>query len=323
MRAENVDASPRSSSARPETFRHEAFVHRGDDEFLEGTVPFVRAALEAEEPILVAVGAERIELLRRELDGAADGVLFADMIKLGRNPRRIIPAWREFLSQHAADGRPARGIGAPVWATRSTEELDECHQHEALLNVAFADTPGFWLLCPYDVGGLAPQVVENAHATHPHVFDGQRHRTSEPFMGLGACVEPGPPLPAAPAHADQITFDSKGLGPVRDLVASHARRAGLDPDRIDDLNLAVNEVATNSVRHGGGGGVLHMWAEHDRVVCEVTDSGHIRDPLAGRVLPPPDRPSGRGLWIANHLCDLVQIRSGPGRTVVRLQMATH
>jgi MEDS: MEthanogen/methylotroph, DcmR Sensory domain len=43
-----------------------------------------------------------------------------------------------------------RGIGEPLFATRSADELVECQRHEALLNLAFQDAPGFWLLCPYD-----------------------------------------------------------------------------------------------------------------------------------------------------------------------------
>jgi hypothetical protein len=39
------------------------------------------------------------------------------------------------------------------------------------------------------------------------------------------------------------------------------------------------------------------------------------------VWPEPGELDGRGLWLANQLCDLVQIRSGAGGTRVRLQMA--
>jgi hypothetical protein len=42
------------------------------------------------------------------------------------------------------------------------------------------------------------------------------------------------------------------------------------------------------------------------------------EPLVGRVRPTPDAQSGRGVWIANQLCDLVQIRSGRSGTVVRV-----
>jgi anti-sigma regulatory factor (Ser/Thr protein kinase) len=35
-------------------------------------------------------------------------------------------------------------------------------------------------------------------------------------------------------------------------------------------------------------------------------------------MPPLSDEGGRGLWLANQLCDLVQIRSGENGTVVRL-----
>jgi anti-sigma regulatory factor (Ser/Thr protein kinase) len=85
--------------------------------------------------------------------------------------------------------------------------------------------------------------------------------------------------------------------------------------------LAVNELATNSMRHGGGRGVLSVWQENGTLLCEVTDRGHIADPLAGRERPPDARGGGRGLWLVNHLCDLVQVRSLHGGNVIRLHMS--
>jgi len=81
------------ATSHPKTpFRHEALLYAGDDGFLEGTLPFVRAGLEADEPILVAVAAHRIDLMRAELGADAEDVAFADMARLGANPARIIPA---------------------------------------------------------------------------------------------------------------------------------------------------------------------------------------------------------------------------------------
>jgi len=48
------------------------------------------------------------------------------------------------------------------------------------------------------------------------------------------------------------------------------------------------------------------------LICEVHDTGQIADPLAGRRLPSPTAVGGFGLWLVNHLCDLVQVRTGPG-----------
>jgi hypothetical protein len=46
----------------------------------------------------------------------------------------------------------------------------------------------------------------------------------------------------------------------------------------------------------------------------------IDDPLAGRERPAGLHDGGRGLWMVNHLCDLVQVRSSPAGTVVRLRL---
>ena len=67
------------------------------------------------------------------------------------------------------------------------------------------------------------------------------------------------------------------------------------------------------MRHGGGEGTLSSGATPDAVICEVRDRGRIEDPLAGRVEPAAGAEGGRGLWMANQLCDLVQIRSFAGR----------
>jgi len=86
--------------------------------------------------------------------------------------------------------------------------------------------------------------------------------------------------------------------------------------------MAVNEAATNSLQHGGGSGTLRTWSEVDRVVCEVADRGRFAAPLAGRVRPGSDTAPGRGLWLANQLCDLVQVRTSRHGTTVRLHMRT-
>ena len=53
----------------------------------------------------------------------------------------------------------------------------------------------------------------------------------------------------------------------------------------------------------------------------VQASGRIKDPLTGRLRPGPAAlGGGRGLWVANQVCDLVEIRTGLGGTQIRLHM---
>ena len=101
-------------------------------------------------------------------------------------------------------------------------------------------------------------------------------------------------------------------------MAERRTRHGLAGVPASDFVSAVNEIATNSVRHGGGAGHLRLWSEDRTLVCEVADRGTIDDPLVGRRRPDPRRPGGFGHWIANQLCDLVQVRSSARGTVVRL-----
>lgn len=302
-------------------FCHEVLFYDGPDEFLAGTVPFVRAALEAEEPALVAVGRSKIELLQGELGADAVDVGFADIEEIGRNPARIIPVWREFVDENRWLDRPVRGIGEPVWPGRSAAEVEECRRHESLLNLAFDGAPTWSLLCPYDSGALAEEVLEAARDCHPFVArDGISHENPE----CGDLESPPSPfagaLPPRPERSRAFEFDRSMLHELRETVSREADGAGLSPSRRDDLVTAVNELAANSILHGGGTGTLSLWREPDALVVETEDFGRILEPLAGRRRPAADQGSGRGLWLANQLCDLVQIRSGSQGTAIRVRM---
>jgi anti-sigma regulatory factor (Ser/Thr protein kinase) len=283
--------------------------------FVDGAAPFIRDAVAAGEPIMVAIGAEKIDLLRERLGAGADPVVFADMARLGANPARIIPAWQEFVDAHAGLGRPLRGIGEPIWAERSPTELIECQCHEALLNLAFADAPDFHLICPYDTHQLGDEVIAEAERSHPFVAGAP----SAAYRGDHAVPQFAEPLSEPPATVveHEITHDT--LAALRVHTAAEAERAGLTPRRSRDLILAVHEIATNSVRHGGGRGVLRMWPEAGSLICEVRDHGRIAQrPLVGRVRPALGQAGGWGLWLANQLIDLVQLRELPDGSVVRL-----
>jgi anti-sigma regulatory factor (Ser/Thr protein kinase) len=288
-------------------FRHEVLFYRDDDEFLAGVVPFLRGALEAGARAVAAVPGARIEMLEGELGEDGELVRFADMEQVGRNPARIIPFWQAFLDEHGAGDGPVRGIGEPVWPQRTPDEVEECRLHEWLLSFAFDGGRAWSLLCPYDSGALADAVLEEAARTHSGVGS-----PPPPFAGT---------LSTPPPAAEALDFDRATLREVRLLVAERARHAGLQAPRVGDLVSAASEVAANSILHGGGRGRLSLWVEDGRLLVEAEDRGLIDEPLVGRVRPTVTQDGGRGLWLANHLCDLVQIRSGPEGTNVRLQMS--
>lgn len=298
-------------------FQHQALIYAGADEYLAGTMPFVQEALIAGEPLLVAAAEDKNELIAAEVGPDADRLLFLDMQKVGHNPASIIPLWRDFVDDH--EGRSVRGIGEATWAARSQAALEECHCHEELLNVAFAPGSAWNLLCPYDAEALADEVLERVSLTHSHVTRQGRTEKSDRFEAQPDCLSGE--LPPPRSSPEVLGFGIEELSEVRRRVAQAAERTGLDPRGVADLVTAVSELAANSVMHGGGSGTLRLWSEGDHLLAEVEDRGLIEEPLVGRLRPTISQEGGRGLWLANQLCDLVQIRSTDGgETRVRLHV---
>jgi anti-sigma regulatory factor (Ser/Thr protein kinase) len=298
-------------------FEHAAVFYAGDHEYADEVLGFVDPGLADGDRVFVAVPGPRLGLLRDRLGGRAAGVTFADMTELGANPAWIIPRVREFLD--AGPGRPVRYVGEPVWETRSAAELCEATRHEALLNLAFAGAP-VSILCPYDTTRLGHSVIANAHRTHPVVVRGGQPRSSSAYTG--AAVFPAGcdlPLPSPPPDAAALAY-ADGLGQVRAFAAEYACKAGLSGRRAADLVIAVHELAANTLRHTRSQGILNIWTSGPEILCQVQDSGQVKDPLAGRRRPAPEAGYGQGLWAVHQLCDLVELRTGADGTTIRLHM---
>jgi serine/threonine-protein kinase RsbW len=84
------------------------------------------------------------------------------------------------------------------------------------------------------------------------------------------------------------------LKTIRDYLKDAAEAVGLDKKASYNLRLAVDEIATNSILYGYGGGApdktLKLWAEIDEEALTVflEDEGMPYDP---RQAPPPDDPT--------------------------------
>lgn len=309
------------SAGKLVNFRHEALLYAGRDDFVAQALPFIEAGIESGQPVLVAVTEANADALKRCFSGSDAELEFIEMERLGRNPARIIPAWREFVDRHGGSARGLRGIGEPIWAGRSEAELAECRHHEQLLNIAFADAHGFWLLCPYDTETLDGDLIEAACCSHPHLAQGGSTRSSDRFTLPVEVEQPlAEPLPPAPIEARELRFDADRLCDLRRVVDSAAGAAGLSAIRAADLVVAVNELASNSVRHAGGHGRLRIWQDVTAVACEVADDGRIESALLGRTRPDHALTGGRGLWLVNQLCDLVQVRRTATGNLVRIYM---
>lgn len=310
-------------SAGTGTTAHYALFHDCPDDYISGIAAFVAAGQAAGEPVLLAVPPAKRGLIRAALNGASAEVAYLDIIAVGDNPARIIPALEEFTGAHP--GRRTRIVGESAWPVRSPAAAREVARYEALLNVAFASEP-VSIMCAYDTGGLDKAALDGAIRTHTHICEDGQILPSHGYDGTAlADAIAAEPLPGPPDDASVLAFTHvDDLPAVRRHVSQQATQVSLPAARTQELILAVHELASNTLLHGGGPGTLRTW--HDpgagTLICEVSGPGHLTEPLAGQHPPTagPRRGHGHGLYLINQLCDLTETRTGPGGTTTRLHM---
>ncbi|MEN3273100.1 MAG: hypothetical protein V7636_1861 [Actinomycetota bacterium] len=119
-----------------------------------------------------------------------------------------------------------------------------------------------------------------------------------------------------PAEAASVSTARAG---VREWLEAHA----LVPRRVDDLLVAMTELATNAVRGARTAIQVRAWTTPDAVWIEVIDDGAGFDPSiphSARDLDPLAE-RGRGLFLVATLADECTIESGPNGTIVRCAVA--
>ncbi|HLE77231.1 MAG TPA: ATP-binding protein [bacterium] len=108
--------------------------------------------------------------------------------------------------------------------------------------------------------------------------------------------------------------DPASLAHVRREVAHAASAAGLEPERIQGLQIACGEAATNAVEHAydsdAGDILVRTFRSDDHFWVEIKDHGRWREPA--------ERGSGRGMAVMRAFVDEVDIRRDNRGTTVRL-----
>jgi anti-sigma regulatory factor (Ser/Thr protein kinase) len=296
---------------------HVALFYSALRDYAAAVGSFVRAGMSGGEAVMVAVPTAQANALRDHLGTDAAHVAFMDMVSLGRNPARIIPAIRAFAD--ARPGQLVRYVGEPSWRSRSAAEQAEVLRHEALLNLAFGQSD-VRILCPYDEAALDHGVLAGAERTHRALMRNGTWEPSQSYLDDASPHRSDTPLPEPPPGLRVLTYRDDPAA-ARAFAREQARAAGLREPRLTDLVIAVGELAANTLRHTTGSGTVRVWASASEVICEVRDGGHIRDPLAGRRFPAADAGRGHGLWVVNQVCDLVEMRTGTAGTTFRLHIA--
>jgi anti-sigma regulatory factor (Ser/Thr protein kinase) len=157
--------------------------------------------------------------------------------------------------------------------------------------------------------------LERSHHALRQVDGSARVRAVEPHpvpdvLAWGPLEPPCEPIEQLPVTRD--------LRRMRREVNDSEAVSALPPAQCQEFVLAVNEAATNALQYGEPPQAVRLWRRGDTVVGEVIGRGRIEDPLVGRRRPAPNAIRGRGIWMVNQLCDLVELRSSPSRTTLRM-----
>lgn len=297
---------------------HDALIYGTDEALVDTLVPWLQEGRAQGDSAVVATTAAHIARFRDALGADADSVSFVAADDLYVQPVQTIAAWQRMLVDAAAAGVAYTRIVGEVAFGTEPDEQTSWTRYESALNAVFERSPA-WIVCPYDSRVLPHDVIDQASRTHPTVWNSTRRKSDRyevPARLLREIVEPSRVVTGTPDF--ELGIDDR-MGEVREIVRTAGLQAGLARARVEELVLAVSELAGNTVRHAGGGGRLALWITSEGVVCEVMDRGAgLQDPLVGLVPPKPHASAGMGLWIARQLSDSFAIGGGDEGTTVRI-----
>jgi MEDS: MEthanogen/methylotroph, DcmR Sensory domain len=307
-------------------FRHWACIYDSDRQFLETAVPFLAEGLAAGEPVLAVTTPANLELISAALGARGGDVDYAESAFFGRRPPQRVAALYRYWRNHAPRGGSSgsggvRILAERVWAGRSAREVAAWTRMESALNVVLAPT-AISMICPYDARLLGPDIVSGALRTHPVRIAGARLSPSADFIDpveFTRSCDTGP-LADPPSGTAAFSFDGDLRG-LRRFIADRAAAYGVTGDRADILVLAVSEVGAYLKNQGPGPAAVRTWEQPGAVVCDFRQPGlSISDPFLGLRPARLEPGDGDGLWLANQICDWLEIRSGADGGTIQLQV---
>jgi anti-sigma regulatory factor (Ser/Thr protein kinase) len=308
-------------SAAAVRLQHTAGFHGSDADLLTQLVPLADAALAAGEAVALALRPATEQALVNSL-GSTRG-----LARLHQPPSADTACGQTAAARRALELREiTAATGGPVTVlAEHSSHLDGVDgsfwtELDAALNVALADLP-VRVTCFFPELPLHLEIVEGARRNHPFLLVGGQLRPNSEHLA------PREVLTARPAAAPvllgppdlRLDFSAWQLHEVRTAVEEALAAADYERERVEDVVLAVNEVATNAVEHGTPEACLSIWCGADGLICEIDDGGTLRDPLPGLQAPHPAEPRGRGVWIARQVCDILHVWADEHGTHVRMR----
>jgi anti-sigma regulatory factor (Ser/Thr protein kinase) len=322
---DHAPPSPLPGSAAEPSFphRHVGAVVDSPSAVVQALVPFVDEGLRAGDLVVLTTPADTAAGILDVLGERAGPVETDQRIALvGLRPPDAFGLTRKYLERAAAGGSGRLRIGAHVQRTDDPLEWREGERYEAAANVVLADAP-LSALCVYDRSTLPPALLAGVERTHPLLLTDGVTGANAGYLDPRVFVR-RLPLPREPVESGRPVFavdDVPTLPGLRHALGAVLAEHVADEEQRGDMHLAVSEVAANAFRHGIRPVSARVWADATRMVCTITDRGHVfDDPIAGYV--PAHGPDlsrgGMGLWLARKLWDVVDLVAGDHGFTVRL-----
>jgi anti-sigma regulatory factor (Ser/Thr protein kinase) len=306
-----------------QVYRHVGYVMNDSEDVATVVAPFLRNALSAGEPVVIACSEHLATALVTAL-GGTDGVQVAPADPLAARPPNALAAIAALIDRDLPDdGRRLHMVTCPG---RPAADWSTWVQTEALLNHVLAERPvdHLCLLSP-SADGDGPGADAIGRATHPWLLTAEGvvanpdYRAPAELLREVQRTQLPDPLEATEPTLAMVDLDDMRV--LRRALNRVLADSPLSPDAAQDFVLAIDEVTANAAEHGIPPVDVKLWCTPERLLCAVTDHGAaFDDPLIGYGPAHGDMAvGGMGLWLARRSVDSLTAspadESGDGCTV--------
>jgi len=310
-------------SQGPQEYRHVGYVMEDLHALATVVAPFLRSALSAGEPVVIACPDDVAAALAAEL-GSTEDVSVVPAEPLEQRPPMALAAMSRLIDRDLpGDGRRLHLVTGPG---RPDADRSDWTQTEALLNHVLAERPVDHLcLMAAEVGAGSPAAAAAARATHPWLLTEEGTVANADYRPpaelLREVHRASVPDPLEATEPTLALVDLDDMRVLRRALTTALADSALSADAAQDFVLAIDEVTANAAEHGVPPVDVKLWCTPERLLCAVTDHGTaFDDPLVGYGPAHGDMAvGGMGLWLARRSVDSLTAgptdESGDGTTV--------